>query len=466
MSERLGGKVDLKFLVLAGAALFLFFLLSQFMFQEEAFHAFSILMGVVVFALTLVKTEWALVILIFATLLSPELDVGKVGSRVVTIRIEDVLLVVLVFTWLAKIAINKEIGFLRKTPLNNAIKAFVVVCVVSTLLGIYRGNVFPPKGIFFVLKYVEYFVLYFIVINNIYQDKQVKLLLGSFFAVCFVICLVALADFGEKDRLSAPFEGEAGEPNTFGGYLLFLFSLCCGLFLKSEQGKQRLLYGGLGALTLFTLFFTLSRGSYFGLIGAYFVFLILVPKKRGLLLGLAALLAIFIVSIPGPIQQRILYTFSVWKPEITAETVYIQGVALDPSASARITSWKLATKDLTERPILGYGVSGSGLIDNQYFTVFIETGVVGFVAFIYLLVQLFRMGRRAQRRETVPYYQGLYIGWLAGFVGLLFHALTANTFILIRVMEPFWFLTAIIAHMHGSVEEEAAPEYGSGKVGL
>ena len=77
------------------------------------------------------------------------------------------------------------------------------------------------------------------------------------------------------------------------------------------------------------------------------------------------------------------------------------------------------------------------------------------------------MGSRAFRRETNPYYQGLYAGFLAGFVGLLFHSLTANTFILIRVMEPFWFLTAIIAYMHGGVEEgEMLPEHGSDKVGL
>ena len=40
--------------------------------------------------------------------------------------------------------------------------------------------------------------------------------------------------------------------------------------------------------------------------------------------------------------------------------------------------------------------------------------------------------------------KGLALGFLAGFVGLLLHAFSANTFIIVRIMEPFWFLAAIV----------------------
>jgi hypothetical protein len=36
------------------------------------------------------------------------------------------------------------------------------------------------------------------------------------------------------------------------------------------------------------------------------------------------------------------------------------------------------------------------------------------------------------------------VGYLAGLVGLLVHSVGANTFIIVRIMEPFWFLTALI----------------------
>jgi hypothetical protein len=41
-------------------------------------------------------------------------------------------------------------------------------------------------------------------------------------------------------------------------------------------------------------------------------------------------------------------------------------------------------------------------------------------------------------------YKGLTLGFIAGFIGLTIHAVTANTFIIIRIMEPFWFFTGII----------------------
>jgi hypothetical protein len=40
--------------------------------------------------------------------------------------------------------------------------------------------------------------------------------------------------------------------------------------------------------------------------------------------------------------------------------------------------------------------------------------------------------------------RGLIAGFIAGLMGLLVHAIAAETFILIRVMEPFWFLTSIV----------------------
>ncbi len=51
-------------------------------------------------------------------------------------------------------------------------------------------------------------------------------------------------------------------------------------------------------------------------------------------------------------------------------------------------------------------------------------------------------------------YKGLTLGFLAGFIGLAIHALTANTFILLRVMEPFWFIAGIIMMLPKVKEEE------------
>jgi O-antigen ligase len=76
--------------------------------------------------------------------------------------------------------------------------------------------------------------------------------------------------------------------------------------------------------------------------------------------------------------------------------------------------------------------------------VLVETGIIGFAAFIYLLYSIYKLAISNLKRLKTTYFQGIAIGFLAGYIGLLFHAIGANTFIIVRIMEPFWFFAGII----------------------
>ena len=126
--------------------------------------------------------------------------------------------------------------------------------------------------------------------------------------------------------------------------------------------------------------------------------------------------------------------------------IKVGGVRIDTSTSARLISWKnVLTRDFIEQPIIGYGVTGYSFIDAQYPRVLAETGLLGLVLFIALLVAIYRNALNAWRRYADdPFYLGVSTGFLAGFFAMLTHAIGANTFIIVRIMEPFWFLTAIV----------------------
>jgi hypothetical protein len=66
------------------------------------------------------------------------------------------------------------------------------------------------------------------------------------------------------------------------------------------------------------------------------------------------------------------------------------------------------------------------------------------LAFLYLIYTLFKLTINRLKKIKTADFKGITIGFLAGFVGLLFHALGANTFIIVRIMEPFWFFAGII----------------------
>ena len=71
--------------------------------------------------------------------------------------------------------------------------------------------------------------------------------------------------------------------------------------------------------------------------------------------------------------------------------------------------------------------------------------MIGFVTFIALLIAIYQNALNTWRQYgDDPFYGGVSMGFLAGFFAMLVHAIGANTFIIVRIMEPFWFLTAIV----------------------
>lgn len=99
---------------------------------------------------------------------------------------------------------------------------------------------------------------------------------------------------------------------------------------------------------------------------------------------------------------------------------------------------------MEKNPILGEGVSGLGLVDAQYPLVLGETGIIGFLIFIWLLTVIFKQSLSIFKQIEDDWLKGLILGFIGGFVGLLFHSFAAATFIIVRIMEPFWFLAAIV----------------------
>ena len=414
--------------------------------------------GVVVFVLSFVSTEIALYILIFSMLLSPEFIVGMTGTstgRGVTLRMDDFLLVVIGFSWLARMAINKELGLFLKTPLNKPIGFYLTLCLVSTLLGSIFGRVDLKTGFFYILKYFEYVIIFFMVSNHLRHRKQLRNYVWAMLLTCAVVSVIGMVNVPAGERVSAPFEGEVGEPNTFGGYLVFMICICAGLYLATTSFRNQLLCAFLILLFSVPLFYTQSRSSYLAAIPAVLSFIWL-SKKRYWVLPVILLIGLFLPYIaPSPAKERVAYTFTQGRDR--KDVVSIAGVKLDTSTSARLISWQEAIEDLKEHPILGYGVTGYKFVDAQYVRVAAEIGLVGLMVFLFLMATIFRESLRVQREAKDPFNRGLAIGFVAGFIGLLFHAIGANTFIIVRIMEPFWFVAAMVMAIPSleSVREDA-----------
>jgi O-antigen ligase len=429
--------------------------------STENLIGLAITLGILVAVVCFLWPEIGLYILLLSMLLSPEIIVGSLGGvsttagRGVTLRLDDFLLLLIAVTWIARGAVYKELGLFLKNPLNRPIAAYLAIAGFSTMLGILFDRVRPLMGLMFVLKYAEYIIVYFAVVNFIRDKKHLKRMIWVALLTAFLVSLYATAQIPQGIRVSAPFEGETGEPNTLGGYLLFMIAIFGGLLVTSPSLRKGYRYA-LGIAVLGVPFlFTLSRASY---LGALFVAPVLIALSRRKLIAGFSVIIFFLVLLffaPPSVVERIQYTIGGQRQQAGQMTV--GDIRLDTSTSARVQSYSDVLQDFPQHPILGYGVTGYGFLDGQYPRVLIEMGLLGMAAFLWLLYSLIRLGWNAYRSAEEEWERGICLGFLAGVVGLSMHAMGGNTFIIVRIMEPFWFFAGAVTLLHlfntGDLEE-------------
>ena len=135
-------------------------------------------------------------------------------------------------------------------------------------------------------------------------------------------------------------------------------------------------------------------------------------------------------------------------------------IRLKDSAASRVGAIKHALFErLPQHPIFGWGVTGIGIGDTQYALVLGEMGLAGFFAFLWMIYRIFSTAGKVYRVYSEPWIRALALGLMASVVALLFQSVGVNSFIIVRIMEPFWFLTAIVMTLHKDMPAD-------GKAGL
>ncbi len=450
--------------VLAVVGIVLTAVTLSFLVGRNEVLAIYVVAGLGLFIFAYLNTSFGLSVLILSMLLSPEFSIGGAGGigqmaqRNVVIRIDDVVLGLITLSWMARMAVNKDLGLFIRTPLNTPMYIYLGLSLISTLVGIYLGTVRPLIGLLYIVKYFQYFLIFLMAATHIQTLKQADRFMRLILFTALAVSVYAIIQIPSGVRVSAPFEGVAGEANTLGGYLVLIMCIVIGILTGTRNPKRGLLYLVLLGLVVLPFIYTLSRSSWIAIIPAMFAFLYYSPLRRYIMIGILAMAIVLPLVAPPEIYQRINETFS-HRNLLREDVVELGDTALDPSTSARILSWISTLKQFTKRPVLGWGVTGAGFKDAQYFRVLVETGVLGLIAFLYLLWSVQRLAKRSLNSISPtkdPRYHGIVVGYIAGYWGLLVHAIGANTFIIVRIMEPFWFLTAIVWLLPELIRKENA----------
>lgn len=414
---------------------------------QNANYTIAMSISLIVFAVTIIRVEFGLYVLMVAMLLSPEIEAGTVGTneeRGVNLRYDDILIGIIFLGVLVRQAFRGDFEFWRKNPINAGIVAYMSICVISSMRALH--NNFPAwdesVALFVMLKMVEYYLVFTMVSLVITSAKAIQRQLIVFFAVSMVVCVYGLMSVNSMDRISAPFDVGGTEPNTLGGYLMIVMCVSGGLFITSPTLKWKLTFAGLALMAFMPLIMTLSRATYMSL---FIAMLALGLFARKPMVIIAALLIVFTAqfTMPQEVIDRVMYTFQPHGVEVDIVGVE-KNLSIDSSTYERVYVWEKVRFNLSVFPWIGGGISWDTVLDSQYARVLIETGLLGFAAFCFLLYRVLKTTWESYRWNRYWVTKGLSLGMLIATIGLMVHSLGTISFLIVRIMEPFWMLMAFV----------------------
>ncbi|MEW5694150.1 MAG: O-antigen ligase family protein [Candidatus Hydrogenedentota bacterium] len=399
--------------------------------------------------ITFFEYEWGIYLLIVSMLFSPEILIAQLPKRDVVLRIDDILILVITLTWLARVAIMKNLQYLVFTPVHRPFFIFIAASLFSTAFGILNGYIdSATRGFLYVVKFFEFFMIFFLTVNVINSDRVLIRALNFYFITFtgIILYVVISQPFMELGiRVTAPFEGKVGEPNTLGGYLAFSFIILLSIALKNRNYFIRYLLMTITFLSLIPFLNTLSRGSYIAIAISLFALFFMTDRKISLLVFIVIATIVFsnYSVMAEKVINRIKETFI-----ISPDGEYTR-LILDESTRARLNSYVDAVKLWRATPFLGRGITGAIFIDGYFVRVLVEAGVVGLFSIVYTLYSVFRVARNLVKNIELNDLQiGLVQGFIAGFLGLIGHSAGANTFLIVRISGSFWIMAGMIGYLY------------------
>jgi putative inorganic carbon (HCO3(-)) transporter len=275
-------------------------------------------------------------------------------------------------------------------------------------------------------NYVELFAFALVVPNVIRKKAQVRTLIlvmcASFLVVnrsfYHTISSRDLSHFSYEERDAGPL-GYAGE-NGFAAFETMFCAFLLGLHSFARRQAVKLALLGLIATGCYCILYSFSRGAYLASLGVLIVLGVL--RQRKLILVFVLLLVIWQAVLPEAVQERILMTK---RDETTGQ--------FESSAQERLDLWEDAKGLFLSSPIAGIGFDTYEFLGrvgpfrdthNYYIKVAVETGIVGLVAFLWLLLKMCRLGYQLFRSSDDPFWASVGLG----FVGLMSAAVLLNFF--------------------------------------
>jgi hypothetical protein len=395
-----------------------------------------------VYFLTFVDIVLGLGILIACVGLSPELTFGGVRH----LRLEDFVVPALLMAWLLRSGQRREP--LAPAGIGGPALTYLAALTISAIAGIATGTTTLAGSFELMGKFVEYFAIFLLILNNVRTEQEFKALVLFSVLVAVASALLSSGAALTSPSMASKVQGPLGETaNIYGGYLILNLAIAMGLFLHAPTPSARIASSVAIVLLGIPLLHTYSRTSSVSLAAALFIFGIL--KERRVMLLLLILAALVPLIAPESVLSHL------------GTVLGIATGANPPSWAARVEAWEGAVpRVLGGSPLIGFGPGSvrRGDIDCEYVRALVDTGVLGLAAFSWILGRIARVAFVRYGEISGPgFHKGFAAGFLIAFFALCIHGVAATSFTAIRTAEMFMVLTGFFFCQASRLKEWAAP---------
>lgn len=387
-----------------------------------------------------------LIFLVMAIAFSPSFSAGVIeGGRIIEIRVEDILLVILGLIWIASFLISKK-EKIKKPPLLLPILAWLGIGFFSVLINWIFMNIGISRGFFYFLKEVEFFFLYFYVFYHIKNLNSAECIINLWIIVGVVnICLIIfqfITDIGYGSYGPSMFMERGPLPS--GGSFLILFTNLFNIFLyyysrlKLSKIKKIILLLSILSLPI-GIISSGSRTSILGLILVVVLSLFFYQIKYGVVKSVFILLGLLIII-------GIIFSF------VSGKVPYILGLQPEKalkSIDIRSGIWNAQIETMPENLFYYFFGMGKSVLltgdesHSQYVRNFIETGLIGSLIFFFLIFVIIKKAFRGFLLRKDLLLIGLSSGLLVSTIAMLFISIAAEGFLVVKINEIYWFFVAI-----------------------
>lgn len=305
-----------------------------------------------------------------------------------------------------------------------------------------------------------------------FQEKYGLLIIRSICFMASIVCIYGIIEIITKQNFiygdyvnNIYYKVFAGRrmistqihPAPLGTYLIAIFPLACGLLLKERNLFLKSLAILYSAVIFISIFFTFSRGTFFGTFVAMAIMAAFLTKQKKIFF-LSALISV--IAIIG-ISSLLFYL-----GRIGFFRYSLQGLQASYVYSRKIDRFIALGQILKDHPFLGLGFGHYRVLfdhylphlanvcnydgkvaDCMYITLLAETGIIGFLGFMFFVFFLLKRAW-ASLKSALGYENRLILlSFLSGFAGMMCTFLTYDGLYWSAPGYLFWAYAGILSYL-------------------